>query len=424
MLFKKKNLYEKIAGLLLPFLPLALVSGPLLSDFIIIIISIGFLITSYQKNLWYYYKNIFFFIFFIFWIYLILNSLFNNFNLNSIRISLTYIRFGIFFIAVIYLINFDRKIQKNFFLVGFLTILILVLDGFYQYLNGYNIFGYKAVLIDGGYRISSFFGDELILGSFLSRMFPIFFGLWVLYKVKFNNIINFIIVLNFILIQVLIYLSGERTSFFFVNLSILFIILFFTKKKFLVLIILILSILSVVIVSALDPVSKGRIVNLTKMQIFTEKKVYIFSEVHTGHYTAAYKMFLNNKFFGIGVGNFRKFCNDELYSARYSCSTHPHNTYLQILAEIGILGFAFIFFIFILFLTKVYRHFILILKGKYLFNDFEISMLSAILVTLWPLVPSGNFFNNWLSIIYFLPLGFLVSSLNKKYNFIRLRYKN
>jgi glycopeptide antibiotics resistance protein len=57
------------------------------------------------------------------------------------------------------------------------------------------------------------------------------------------------------------------------------------------------------------------------------------------------------------------------------------------------------------------------LKGKNLFDDFEISMLSAILITLWPIIPSGNFFNNWLSIIYFLPLGFLLSSLNKKYNF-------
>ena len=53
---------------------------------------------------------------------------------------------------------------------------VLILDGFYQFYNGENILGWK--LIDT--RISSFFKDELILGSYLSRMFPIFFALCIL----------------------------------------------------------------------------------------------------------------------------------------------------------------------------------------------------------------------------------------------------
>jgi len=33
-------------------------------------------------------------------------------------------------------------------------------------------------------------------------------------------------------------------------------------------------------------------------------------------------------------------------------------------------------------------------------------MLSTIFVNLWPLIPSGNFFNNWLSMIYFYPIAY------------------
>ena len=33
-------------------------------------------------------------------------------------------------------------------------------------------------------------------------------------------------------------------------------------------------------------------------------------------------------------------------------------------------------------------------------------IISAIFVNLWPIVPSGNFFNNWLSMLYFYPVGF------------------
>ena len=33
--------------------------------------------------------------------------------------------------------------------------------------------------------------------------------------------------------------------------------------------------------------------------------------------------------------------------------------------------------------------------------------VSAIFINLWPIAPSGNFFNNWLSMIYFYPIGFI-----------------
>ena len=32
--------------------------------------------------------------------------------------------------------------------------------------------------------------------------------------------------------------------------------------------------------------------------------------------------------------------------------------------------------------------------------------ISAIFINIWPIAPSGNFFNNWLSMIYFYPVGF------------------
>ena len=32
-------------------------------------------------------------------------------------------------------------------------------------------------------------------------------------------------------------------------------------------------------------------------------------------------------------------------------------------------------------------------------------LLAIILINLWPIAPSGNFFNNWLSMLYFYPIG-------------------
>ena len=53
-------------------------------------------------------------------------------------------------------------------------------------------------------------------------------------------------------------------------------------------------------------------------------------------------------------------------------------------------------------------------KKKYLFNDFQICLLAAIFITIWPLAPSGNFFNNWISIVYYFPVGFFLWSIKEK----------
>ena len=39
---------------------------------------------------------------------------------------------------------------------------------------------------------------------------------------------------------------------------------------------------------------------------------------------------------------------------------------------------------------------------------------SKYILTLFPFLPSGNFFNNWLSLIIYYPLGFLIFIFTKK----------
>ena len=127
-------------------------------------------------------------------------------------------------------------------------------------------------------------------------------------------------------------------------------------------------------------------------------------------------MFLENKILGVGVKNFRNFCDNEKYKiSKFSCSSHPHNTYVQILSETGIIGIFFLIFVFFYYLKYVIKHVYFKIKGKYFFSDFEICMLSGILIFLWPIAPTGSFFNNWLSILYYLPVAILLWSIKKNF---------
>tara|TARA_B110000305_G_C19460563_1_gene654058 strand:+ start:4298 stop:5554 length:1257 start_codon:yes stop_codon:yes gene_type:complete len=405
-------LYRLNYGLFV-LLPLFLISGPLLADLALSLIVLIFLYQTYcDRQLLSYYKNKFVYFFLIFWLYLLFNSIFQNQNFDSLRISFFYFRFIVFSLAIWHLIDIDEKILKNLFYSFLFCFSILIIDGFYQLYFGYNILGMPLIMN----RVSSFFGDELVLGSYISRLFPIFFALAIyLYKDLKKNFL-YIVSIIFILSETLVFVSAERTSFFFINLSAIFIIFLIKDFKKLRIITLLLSLVLISGITYFNDTAKKRIFDNTIEQFgFNSDKFHIFSWQHTEHYKSSLKMLNNNKLFGVGVKNFRIFCSDEKYSlSGRTCNSHPHNTYIQLLAETGFIGFAFIFGFFMFFLYQVFRHFYFSLKKIYIFNDFEIALLSAMLITLWPLIPTGSFFNNYINIIYIFPCGIFLWSRNHK----------
>ena len=146
----------------------------------------------------------------------------------------------------------------------------------------------------------------------------------------------------------------------------------------------------------------------TKKKFFN--KFYAFSHDHHGHYLLSYQIFKDHPVIGTGPKGFRYLCRHKIYILENNdgCSTHPHNTYMQILTSNGIVGFSLITFSFFFFLFEIFKY-RKKLNQKKEFDKYLISQniaLAAIFVNLWPLIPTGNFFNNWLSMIYFYPISF------------------
>ena len=416
---KEKFIFYNFPVVLFSLIPFFLITGPFLSDLSISLIGLLFLIYCFKEKNFSYFKNKYFYFFLIFWGYLIFNTLINNFNIDSLKISFFYFRYGVFVIAIVALLNVDDKFIKYFFYCIFICFSVLIVDGFYQYFVGENIFGFKS---GSNYRVSSFFGDEQILGGYLSRLWPMFFGLSI-FIFKQKNKLFFLFILIFILSEALIFLSGDRAAFFYINLSAVFVILFSKRLPKLRLFTLLSSILLLIIISFINPTAKERVFDQTLAQMNLVEKneeakqnkegqVFIFTKGHHEIYISAYKMFLDNKILGVGVKNFRNICSDPRYYVddKEVCSTHPHNTYLQILTETGTIGFLFLLTTLIYFCKYVFKHLMLKFKGKYYFSDFEICVLSGIAIYLWPFVPTGNVFSNWLNVALILNLPFLIWS--------------
>ncbi len=415
------NYFNYIIYFFILLLPVALISGPFLPDLFICLSGIILLIVYFSKNNQFkiFDKNLI--IIFITWcLYILFSSLISTNIVLSLESSLFYFRFGFLVLVVYHCCSNSEIFIKYFTYILLISFIILFIDSVYQFFNIKNLLGWEYI---SKYRISSFFRDELVMGSYVSRLTPLLIGL-ILYSFKTKEkyfIICFILLIS----NLLVLLSGERVAFFYILAFDLFLLLCARSfRKFLSIFFIVLITMIIFILSNTNSIS-NRIIDQTMKNfnfydnsdpdiINKTSEIFVFSKILNSTYQSAFAIFKDNIVFGVGPKNYRYVCANEGYfhyigKTPIECLTHPHNTYFQLLSETGIIGFIFIFSIFLFLLLKLINFLI-----KYNFKKERVNQLNEInyiiifcfFITLFPIVPTGNFFNNWLSCIYFLPIGF------------------
>ena len=405
----------KIFSILIYFLPLAIITGPFLSDLIVSLVGLYFIFISIKHKFYDYFRFKIVKIFLIFYILILFSSLISDYKLLSFESSFFYFRFLFFSLGIVFLINQNNKFFQNFRIYLFLTLLILVIDSLFQFFNGENLLGYKT--ING--RVSSFFEDELVLGHYLVRIFPIFIAvsIFIHQESKINNLL-FVFLSTLIIISIL--LSGDRSAFLLLVIEIfLMTVLIKSYIRFRIIFFFFISIVLVLIFFFSETV-KSRFINTTVIQMGLDKQEFnLFSKYHERMFESSLKMFIQSPILGHGPKTFRVLCSDvKYYVEGGSCSSHPHNTYMQLLAETGFLGFIIIVgvFAYILFIFLKQFYYLYITRENHILSDYSICLMISVFINLWPLVPTLNFFNNWISILYFFPVGFLLMSTKKLSN--------
>jgi len=403
--------------------PLFLLLGPLISEVYLILLVSFALYYIHKENKFHFYKNKFVIFFFIFYLSTLISTLINFYNYDYAKSGILYFRIPLFSIAIWYALTKYDLFSKKILIFYIIFLSIIIIDSLIQFSFGKNILGYNVI----SSRISSFFGEELILGGFLLRTLPFFLICIILNDKFFYKKLNIIYYLIISLICVTIFLTGERSSFF---LLILFFTTIFFSNRYLrkfIIIITIFSIFFSFIISQFrlsDEINPStRMFEKTYNQLIGKgekeygkdkkklfNKIYIFSHDHHGHYLLSYKIFKDFPILGTGPKGFRYLCRNKVYILENNdgCSTHPHNTYVQILTSNGIIGFLFLIIGFLYLLIEIFRCKKKINNQKQ-FDKYMVAenvILSAIFVNFWPLIPAGNFFNNWISMSYFYPIGF------------------
>ena len=182
-------------------------------------------------------------------------------------------------------------------------------------------------------------------------------------------------------------------------------------KKILLLSGLILSV-TVIIISS--ETLKKRVIDLTisNLSFFYKDKTKFLDtnenqfvnpeNIHQNikHLIVAKQIFKEKPILGHGNKMFGKICFEKYFVDDGRCSTHPHNFLAQVLVENGIIGGIFYLMLFFYFLKYVIH------SKKILKSLTSISLICSIIF--FPLLPSGNFYNNWLNINIFLLISFFI----------------
>ncbi len=333
--------------------------------------------------------------------------------------SIYFLKYLLLYIVLRFLVEKEIVNLKLFFIFCCVAVLFVSLDIIFQLINGKDIFGFEGK----GRKLSGPFGDEFIAGGFIQRfslfsffIIPLFFENSNIKKYnKYFVSIIFLIFLSGII------LSGNRMPFL-IFIFMIFLLLIAEKKtrKFLLPFLLFILISFFTLFKTTIVVKSNfsnffnqisRTANLVvNKDFFNEKSPHYFKEFST-----FYDTWLMNKYIGGGIKNFRYYCHKRPNidkNIEFVCNMHPHNYYLEILTETGILGFIIIFsiFIYILYLSIKKRYFSI--SDSY-DAKILIPLIFLFIGEIFPVKSTGSFFTTGNTTYLFLIIGLLVGLIRK-----------
>jgi len=419
-------------------LPISFVIGNLVLSLHLLLLIIASFFSIKKHNLKFRYNKLIFLII-IFFIYLFISTaiqspeIFNTYKEitdfyleklplenNPIFKSFALIRF-VLLIIVIDTLFFNKILNlKKFFYVSLFCTSFVSLDIIIQYLFGFDIFGIKGL---PGERYSGPFGDESISGSYLQKFSLLSFFCFYFLNIKKNNINKLFLFLVITSHSIAILLSGNRITVLTFLLGCFLVIILVKNFRFIMSLSLTAFVSISFLIMANNQVIEQRYlsfieeINLVKhfkIKIDESKLKEKDKKIKTtdgrdtdshflygGHgslYKTSIYMWKTQPLFGYGLKGFRFKCWEILAitkDKKYSCSTHSHNYYLELLAETGIIGTFLIIAFFIIIIKNSFIYFHNTYKKNNLYFYLFLPIFLTFLVEIWPLKSTGSFFTTW-----------------------------
>lgn len=402
--------FMKLACYLSYLLPLLLLFSRAIADVTVLLVGLIFLLRSYQINDWRWTKHLWFKPSIGFWLYLLLVNTPLSIDISDSLIhAFAYIRWPLFAAALAYWLLNNEQNQHNLLIALLFVSFLIMADTSLQYFTGQDLLGHTtptSTRLTGPY-------SRPIPGIMLLRV--LFIGMFA--AIMLPPISNANYRLKFILSMICIglvfmFITGERMALMlFVSGSVVIAcgLLFTTKvciAKTVIGIIGAVSLCCMLFIIAPETAERSIFSIATKLNNFTHSDYGVV-------FRAAYIAWQENIVFGSGFHTYKTICENLGVLAilgkewGMQCS-HPHNLYLQIAAETGLIGL----FLFSLSIVSIYYQAIhrFISTKHWLAASLSFTVLS---VCFWPLIGGISILNNGVAALVWLGVGWVLSVSNR-----------
>jgi len=387
--------------------PLIIILGNLAINLIFIISVFSFSL-NLKENLKYY-NNLFVKFVFFFFIALLITVFFSTNSINSLPRVIKLLFVIALLIEVLRITHkYNFKIFENIFFLWTIIFIIVLFDCYFEIIFGFNLIGNKSLLST---RISSFFGEELVVGSFIF-CFAIYAISFLIYRKVNTNVI----ILFLILILIGSFLIGERSNF--IKLFFSIIIIVFTSlniARFKKILYFSLLLLSFTFIFSINEKIQYRYYHEIKIVFENDGlKKYLKESQYGAHQNTAINIFKKYPLFGVGIKNFRNeslkedYIDESYKSNSRRFATHPHQVHLEFLSETGLFGYiAFLIFIISSIVYSIINNF----KKPSLFRQ---AAILYVIFSLLPVIPSGSFLSTFNSSFFWI--SYIVMAYPSKIN--------
>ena len=422
----KKNYFS----LLLSLIPLSFIAGNLVINLnvLAIVISASFVFSKEIFRIKYHLLDKFIFLYFFFIIftgtyndyYFYINDLSWRGFFPTVVKSFFFLRYLFLYIVLRFLIENKIVTLKYFFISCAACSLFVCFDIFFQFIFGQDIFGYK---IGPTRKLSGPFGDELIAGGFIQRFSIFSFFILPLYYQSASKLFSkYFIPFLFVIFILSIVMSGNRMPALLFIFSIFLVVIFNREtRKYFFSFILIFSFSFALIFNFNSEVKKNfknfysQISHISLVLLNKDSTNKRGSE-YLREFHSFYDTWSMNKYIGGGIKNFRYYCHNRpniKKGSKFICNMHPHNYYLEILTESGLIGFIILIISFSLILYETFykKYFS---KSDLNSNILIVPFMFLFLVEIFPIKSTGSFFTTGNTTYLFLIMGMLIGILNQE----------
>ena len=366
--------------------------------------------------------------------------------------SILFFRFFIILLIIYILSELNIINFKYFFLLATLLPIFISIDVIFQYFFGFNFIGIKSY----GHHNTSFFGDELIAGGYIQN-FSFFSILLLTYLTRnYGTVLKIILTTTLTCVLAIgIILSGNKMPFALFLFGLLLLFIFNKESRKIVLISYFMIFIIFGFIRSFDynikysyysfyegikktSISLSQQINnnLLKINLKEDKKLeekqglekFPYGESFNDPEADGYKKLIYtaietwkpNKLFGNGIKSFRFECQKIVAVEKSAlCSNHPHNYYLEILIDLGILGFVLVMVIALMFMAFLVKNYKALKKKNNLQSLFLLAAIISIFLEVFPFKSSGSIFttNNTTYLILISSIVFSYKQLLKGRNF-------